>query len=106
MSTSTKTGFKPLWTNGHKDVDQHSTGIKTSSPSLKRFFLKGLHAAKAANKFADDPEFTISAYFFPNLLAKSFSKSLVFLDMVIWPETKTSIPAIKSSFEKALPNKG
>ena len=40
ISTSTKIGFRPDCIIGHKEVDQHNAGIRTSSPLLSLFFYK------------------------------------------------------------------
>ena len=106
FSTSTKIGFNPACTSGHKDVGQQTAGIIASSPGLKLFFLTGLQAAKVANRLADEPELTIKAYFTFNFLAKSFSKSTVFLDIVSCPDAITLIPEIRSWSEKAFSNNG
>ena len=73
------TGFKPAWTIGHKDVDQQREGIITSSPSLNLY--KCLET-KIDNKFADEPELTITAYLDPIYLANSFSNFFVIFDIV------------------------
>ena len=39
LSISTNIGFKPDWTIGHSDVDQHKLGIIISSPIFNLFFL-------------------------------------------------------------------
>ena len=57
-----------------KDVDQHIQGIITSSPFLRFSDLAGLQRALTANKFADEPELTITAYFWANEFSKSFFK--------------------------------
>ena len=106
LSTSTNTGFNPAWTRGHKDVDQHTDGIRTSSPTLNLLFLMGLQAANETSRFAEDPELTISAYFEPIFLAKFFSNSFVFLDIVNCPETITFMPDMRSSVDKAFSNRG
>ena len=56
-------------------------------------FLKIFPAAKAANKFADEPELTINAYLDPIFFAKASSNFLVFSAMVILLEFKTFLPA-------------
>jgi hypothetical protein len=72
---------------------------------MNLFFLKGLQAANTANKFADDPEFTITAYFDPMVLANFFSKFEVILDIVILFDKITLTPSAISFFEKASSNK-
>ena len=98
-SISTNFGINPAWIIGHKDVDQHRDGIKHSSPFLSLFFFRGFIKAKVANKFAEDPEFTIKAYFEPINLANSFSNFFVIADMVIFFVKRTSIPFTISSSE-------
>ena len=63
-------------------MDQQRAGIKTSSPFLNFFFLNGLHDAKVANKFADYPELTITAYLVLIFFAKKDSNFFVSLDIV------------------------
>ena len=74
---SIKTGFKPNCTKGQSDVDQHRTGIITSSPFFNLFFLNGLPAAKIAKRYAEDPQFTIKACLTPISLANVSSNFLV-----------------------------
>ena len=50
--------------NWPKRVDQQITGIITSSPALI-FSLIGLVSRDSANKFAEDPELTITPYLTP-----------------------------------------
>ena len=71
---STNFIFNPHCTSGHNDVGQHKDCIIASSPVLNLFFLMGLQDANAANKFAEDPELTINAYFEPRNLLNLFSK--------------------------------
>jgi hypothetical protein len=60
---------------GHKDVDQQTTGINTSSPGNSLFFFCGFTKRETANKFADEPELTIKANLTPKYFANFFSKS-------------------------------
>ena len=50
-------------------------GVIISDPGLK------LNAAKA-KRLADDPEFTIKPYFFPNILETVFSSNLTFFPSI------------------------
>ena len=75
--TSTNLGLRPACTIGHKDVDQQIEGMIHSSPYFNCFLLLGLTRENKANKFADDPEFTIKAYLAPMYLANSLSNLLV-----------------------------
>ena len=63
--TSINTGFKPHWIKGHNDVDQQVAGIINLSPLFKWFFFFGFIKANEDNRLAEEPEFTINAYFDP-----------------------------------------
>ena len=60
-------------------MDQQTDGIIASSLFL---ILCKYFATKTDNKFADDPELTITAYLDPKYLANSFSNLAVIADMV------------------------
>ena len=66
-------------------------------PFLNLLFLKGLQEANTDSKFAEEPEFTINAYFDFSFFAKIFSNKLVLCPIVIFPDFKTFMPAFKSS---------
>ena len=74
-STSTKTGFALTLTIGKTVVDHVTAGVITSSLILICFLPNsGLLSIESANKLAEEPEFTITAYFTPIYFANNFSK--------------------------------
>ena len=72
--------------------------------NIKSCFLKNNEAT--ASKFAEEPEFTITAYLLPIYLANSYSNCCVISSMVILPESITSIPFKISFVENASSIKG
>ena len=99
--TSTKIGLRLFCIIGHSDVDQQIAGIITSLPGGTFFIFKGFVNAERANKFDDDPELVIKAYFAPIFFAKYFSKFLVILEIVIFFDFKTLMPSLISFLLKA-----
>ena len=71
---------------------------------ITRAFVKVLHAAKVDNKFADDPEFAITAYLTLSFLANASSNLRVSAFIVIYPDLKILHPTSKSFFEKPFSN--
>ena len=106
LSTSKNFGFKPAWTKGQRDVDQHKAGITKVLPDFNLFFFFGFNIAKDYKRFADQTELTISAYLDPTYFANAFSNFFVMLDIVIFLLNKTSAPEKISSFVKPFSNKG
>ena len=64
-STSTRTGFNPLFTIGYTVVTQLKAGVIISSPGLNLSFNCGLVKIDNERRFADEPEFTITACLTP-----------------------------------------
>ena len=91
---------------GHREVDQQIAGIITSEPAGILFFSSGFVRHDTASKFAEEPEFVISAYFAPICLAKIFSNFFVIFYIVRRLERKTLIPAFISFVEKAFVSNG
>ena len=85
-SISTITGMRPFWIIGLIVVGNPMATVKTSSPVLSAFLPSfGLVSQLKAIRFAEDPEFTKSAYLLPTKSAMCFSNSLVNLPAVSQP---------------------
>src|SRR3989344_4841716 len=82
-------GISPSFTMGATVVENVKIGVITSEPF-------GKFNDSRAKRFAEDPEFTYTPYFFPNKEEILFSNSDAFLPATIMGVFRTSITALTS----------
>jgi len=78
-------------------VDQHTAGHRISSPGFSGLGRVWDIIADSAKRFADEPEFTITAYLAPVYAANFFSKARTLSCKVNWPFIIGSIMKTTSS---------
>ena len=90
-------GIRLTFTIGDIGVAQVTAGVSTSEPDLTLLENLGLVKIDNANRFALEPEFTITEYLEPIYLAKLISNFFTFFPIVTQLESNESIASLASA---------